>query len=72
MSAALDRTIIRVESLGRTLGWYCDNLQWIEHDRWAVDTLDNAYLGPPDAHDDAVMRERTDNHGDHTYEFCDA
>ena len=72
MSATLDHTMIRVEDLNEALDWYCDNLGWVEHDRWTADTFTNVYLGPPDSRDEAAMLELTYNHGDHTYDFGDA
>jgi lactoylglutathione lyase len=72
MDASLDHTMMRVEDLEESVGWYTDHLGYEEKSRNAHDSFTLVFLGPEDGHEEAATLELTYNHDGRTYEDGDS
>ncbi|PSQ33384.1 glyoxalase [Halobacteriales archaeon SW_10_68_16] len=72
MTATLDHTMMRVEDLEASIGWYQTHFGYEETGRWEADTFTNVFLQAPDAHEDGAALELTYNHDGRSYELGDA
>ncbi|MFW6385079.1 MAG: VOC family protein [Halodesulfurarchaeum sp.] len=69
---SLDHTMIRVEDVDRSLGWFTRKLEYEPTGRWEADTFANYFLSPSDAPPEAMSVELTYNYDGRSYEMGDA
>ena len=69
---SLDHTMIRVEDVDETIGWYARKLDYELFRRAELDDFALYFLKPADAPDEAMSMELTYNHDGRSYEMGDA
>jgi lactoylglutathione lyase len=69
---SLDHTMIRVEDVDETLGWFTRKLEYEHTGRWESDTFANYFLKPEDAAAEQMAVELTYNYDGRSYEMGDA
>jgi lactoylglutathione lyase len=69
---SLDHTMIRVEDVDRSLGWYVRKLGYVPAGRWESDTFANYFLESPAAPSGAMSLELTYNYDGRSYTLGDA
>jgi lactoylglutathione lyase len=69
---SLDHTMIRVEDIDETIGWYARKLEYDLFRRSEHDSFSLYFMKPEGAPEEAMSMELTYNHDGRSYEFGDA
>ncbi|MFB6304357.1 MAG: VOC family protein [Haloferacaceae archaeon] len=69
---SLDHTMIRVEDVDASLGWFLRKLEYEHTGRWEADTFANYFMKPEGAADEAMAVELTYNYDGRSYTMGDA
>ncbi|MFB6160146.1 MAG: VOC family protein [Haloferacaceae archaeon] len=69
---SIDHTMMRVEDVDESIGWFVRKLEYEHTGRWESDTFANYFLKPEDAPTEAMAVELTYNYDGRTYDLGDA